>query len=270
MNARASAERLPGPGRIVEAVAVAVPEREVDVAAVARRCPATASARATPPGRGRSATARIVSRTKICSSTAREGGRVAGRDLVLAVAELGVVLLEHDPLRLERRHQVVDHVLRRRSCRSSRSTGCGRPARSRRSTARASENSFSNETSMRRPRSARRSHMRFRNERWHTGAGLPSRPIMSTSIAPVRGRVRQHPERLRVGPQPHLADRPHVRHRLQLVEAVHRLHGHGQADAARDPALEAVAAATPCRGWCRRCRSRGTAPGAGRARRRRG
>ena len=29
--------------------------------------------------------------------------------------------------------------------------------------------------------------MRLRNERWHTGAGLPSRSSMSTNIAPVFG-----------------------------------------------------------------------------------
>ena len=55
------------------------------------------------------------------------------------------------------------------------------------STLRASENSFSNATRSVSPRSARRAIMRFRNVRWQTGAGSPSRPQWSVSTAPVYG-----------------------------------------------------------------------------------
>ena len=56
-------------------------------------------------------------------------------------------------------------------------------------------------------------------------------------------------------------------HRLEMVEAVHRLHRHGQADAALRSCPRARGGCSTCRAWCRRCRSRGSARGAGRPRR---
>ena len=53
-------------------------------------------------------------------------------------------------------------------------------------------------------------------------------------------RVRQHPERVEIGDKPDLAHRPHAGNRLQLVEAVHRLHRDGEPDPGLEPALEAV------------------------------
>ena len=78
------------------------------------------------------ATARIVSRTSSCSSAARSAGACGGRDLLLAVAELGVVLLERDPLRVERGDEVVDVVLRRGRPDRREAERPSRPARSRR------------------------------------------------------------------------------------------------------------------------------------------
>ncbi len=63
------------------------------------------------------------------------------------------------------------------------STGCGTPSPS----ARASVNSFSKAACSTPPQSARRSAWRLRNERWQTGAGAPSRPTWSVSIAPLWG-----------------------------------------------------------------------------------
>jgi hypothetical protein len=53
-------------------------------------------------------------------------------------------------------------------------------------------------------------------------------------------RVRQRPERVEIGDEPDLAHRAHAGNRLQLVEAVHRLHRDGEPDPGLEPALEAV------------------------------
>ncbi len=55
-------------------------------------------------------------------------------------------------------------------------------------------------------------------------------------------RVGQDAERVEVGHEPHLPDRPHALDRLQLVERVHRLHRDREPDAAAQAALEAVPA----------------------------
>ena len=65
------------------------------------------------------------------------------------------------------------------------------------------------------------------------------RPLVDEHRAGAR-RVRQHAERGGVGHEADLTDRPHVGHGLQVVEPVHRVHRHRQADAAAHAALEAV------------------------------
>ena len=55
--------------------------------------------------------------------------------------------------------------------------------------------------------------------------------------AGVRG-VGEDAERVEIGDEPDLADRPHALDRLQLIERVHRLHGDGQANPGLEPALE--------------------------------
>ena len=99
MKAGRNVESLSGCSGLVEQVAfVPLPGREVDVGAVARPGRATASARARRSGPCRAATPRMVSRTSTCWSAAVQRRRRGDRDLLLAVAELGVVLLERDPL----------------------------------------------------------------------------------------------------------------------------------------------------------------------------
>ena len=166
----------------------------------------------------RAATPRIVSRTSSCSSAACSAGAWRGRDLLLAVAELGVVLLERDALRVERGDELVDVVLRRgRADRREAERRVDRHVRAV-DLRRERELVLERRRAAASPRSASRASMRFRNERWQTGAGSPSSPTWSVSTAPRVRRVRQHAERLEVGDEPDLADRAHARDRLQLVE----------------------------------------------------
>ena len=151
--------------------------------------------------------ARIVSRTSSCSSAACSAGACAGRDLLLAVAELGVVLLEHDPLRLERRRRArrrspataVMPIVEKHSARVDRHVARRRPTV-------ASENSFSNATSQRRPRSASRSlhplQERALADRRRVAVEADrgrraSRPCAARTAAPgtCRGRARGGPRR---------------------------------------------------------------------------
>ncbi len=83
--------------------------------------------------------------------------------------------------------------------------------------------------------------MRRRKPRWSTGATSPSRRELVDEHRPGVRRVGQHPERGRVGHEPQLADRAHALDRLEVVEAVHRLHRHRQPDARAHAPLEAVA-----------------------------
>ena len=215
----------------------------------------------------RAATPRIVSRTSSCSSAAWSAGACAGRDLLLAVAELGVVLLERDPLGVERRGQVVDVVLGRPS---SPIVEKHRPAVDRlvRAVDRAGERELVLE---RRPACAGRARraarsIRLRNERWQTAAGIPSSPIMSVSTTPVCGAYGSTRNVLGVGDEPHLADRPHAR----------RPAGAGRASsspASRRSGRCPLSSRPPrpwrarrlARGSCRRCRTRGSGRGGDRS-----
>ena len=103
LGARAGRRR----GGVVEAVALAVPQREVDVAAVARAVgPRLRRERGDEPVLRGDAADRLAHEDLLVRRPQRR--RVRGRDLLLAVPELGVVLLERDALLLERVDERVD------------------------------------------------------------------------------------------------------------------------------------------------------------------
>src|SRR5690349_24447717 len=95
---------------IVEAVGRVFPQGEVDMAAVAGVLrPWLGGQRGNQPASGRHGADRLADQKLLVGRL--QGGGVGGRDLLLAVPELRVVLLERDALRLERRGQLVDVVL---------------------------------------------------------------------------------------------------------------------------------------------------------------
>ena len=174
-------------GGIVEAVAVALPQREVDVAAVARVLrPRLRRQRGGQAMRGRDGADRLAHEQLLVdrgqgAARARSRSRAGrGRARRSTARARSSAPRARPPGRRSRPATS--------SCRWSRSTGCCRPARSRRPRppARARTRSRTRPPCARRS-SPRRSIMRARNERWQTGAGFPSRPIMSTSMAPVCG-----------------------------------------------------------------------------------
>ena len=101
-----------GTRTVEETVAVALPEREVHVAAVAGVVrPRLRRERGDETVARGDAADRLADEQLLVRGLQRR--RVTRRDLLLAVPELGVVLLERDPLQLERRGELVDIVLRR-------------------------------------------------------------------------------------------------------------------------------------------------------------
>ena len=229
-----------GRRRVVEAVALTglVPQREVDVTAVAgvlrprlrrERCDETVSRRNAPE--------RFADEQLFVRCAQRRC--VLRRDLVLAVAELRVVLLEHDPLRLECRDEVVEVLLRRR--RADRGEAEPRIDRhvgsvhvdgerelvlERNLEPRASLGEAPLHPLQERPLADRR---RLAVERHH----------VDDHPAQVRS-VRQHAKRVRIGHEAYFADRSHPLDGLQLVERAHRLHRDGEPDAALDAPCEPV------------------------------
>src|SRR5581483_10380323 len=166
--------------------------------------------------------------------------RVAGRDLLLAVAELGVVLLEHDPLRLERRRQLVDVVLRSRH--RDRREAERRVDRNVLAVDAPRERELVLERGPERQAALSKARLHPLEERaLADGRRLAVEAYVVGEERAGVGRVGQDAEGLQVGDEPDLADRAHPLDRLQLVEAVHRLHRDRQPDAARKPALEPVA-----------------------------
>ena len=134
-------------------------------------------------------------------------GRMGGGDLLLAVAELGVVLLERDPLRLERRRQLVDVVLRRRSSRSSRSTAHESTGTYSPSTARGQRELVLERGAELQPALGQPALHALEKRALARRGRRAVEPTWSVSTrADVRG-VGQDPECLEVGHQPHLADR---------------------------------------------------------------
>ena len=210
---------------VVEAVAppLAVPEREVDVAAVAGGVrPRLRRERGDEPMARGDAADRLAHHELLVGGLQRRA--VGRRQLLLAVPELGVVLLERGcpaprgPRRGRRRSPAT------RSCRWSRSRGSSRPARTRRRRLVASENSFSNATSSTRRARPAAPPSASGTPAGQTGAGVAVERSWSTSMAPVGGAYGRTRNVSGIGDEADLADRPHPLHRLQLVERVHRLH----------------------------------------------
>ena len=164
-----------------------------------------------------------------------------GRDLLLAVAELGVVLLDGDPLRVERRRPARRRSPARSSSRSSRSTARCRPGRSATPPcARARTRSRTPRGTPARARpagapcaSGSRAGRRRRACRRAPGDRSARRPSRartgSARKVDVSGSRRNSP----TGPRSSIG--------CSWSSAVHRLHRTGHADAAREPPLEPVA-----------------------------
>ncbi|HEX3317297.1 MAG TPA: hypothetical protein VHR88_04720 [Solirubrobacteraceae bacterium] len=102
------------------------------------------------------------------------------------MAELGVVLLECDPLCLQRGDEVVDVVLRCRRADGREAQG-GVDGDIGAVDSVASENSFSNAARSVTSCASSAASIRLRNERWQTPAGAPSRVMWSVRTAPVCG-----------------------------------------------------------------------------------
>src|SRR5262249_44579271 len=96
--------------RVVEAVALALPEREVDVTAVARAAGPRLGRERGDEAELRGDAADRLSHEDLLVDRAQRGG-VSGGDLLLPVAELRVVLLERDVLPVERLGERVDESL---------------------------------------------------------------------------------------------------------------------------------------------------------------
>ena len=170
-----------------------------------------------------------------------DGGRVRGRDLLLAVAELGVVLLDRDLLGVERGDQRVGVVLR--SGGGDRREAQPGVHRHEPALLAAGERELVLE-------GGAQDQPAFGEPAVHPleeaaladgGGGAVELEVIGEHGA-GRGRVGEHAEGVEIRHQAELADRPEAVDRLQLVEPVHRLHRAGHADAAREPALQAVPA----------------------------
>ena len=169
-----------------------------------------------------------------------ERRRVADRQLLLAVAELRVVLLDRNALRLERGHDVVHHGRRRRHPdggeaetlvqRHEPAVGLLHGQR---------EFAFEGRAHAEPCRGAGGDLALEEGAR----ARLPRRPLQRAHVARhgrrVR-RVRKHGERLRIGDEPDLADGAQALDGLELVQHVHRLHGHREPDAVGQPMRQPV------------------------------
>ena len=252
-----------GRGGVVEAVPRArrVPQREVDVAAVAGVVrPRLRRERGDEAVPRRDAADRLAHEQLLVGRLQRR--RVRGRDLVLAVAELGVVLLELDALRVERRDEVVDVVLRRgRADRREAEAGVDRHVRAvdlRRERELVLERHLEHSAALGQPRL----HPLEERALAHGRRLAVEADVVGQHRAGV-GRVRQDAERVEVGHEPHLADRPHALDRLQLVERRSSPACRPSARCRCAGAPPGRAARSPSRAPCRRCRTRGSGRAAG-------
>src|SRR6266545_979740 len=228
------------PRVVVEPVVPVRPEREVDVPAVSGR----GWPRLRRQGRdqavlGRDAADAFADEDLLVRRT--HGGRVPGRDLLLTVAQLCVVLLERDLLLLERIEQGVHVRLRR-----------GHPDR-REAEARVDWRELP--VALARERELvlerRLESAALREPIAHApeegprtlGRRLAVQPDQIDEDRAGARCVGEDAERLQVRNEPDLADRAHSLDGLELVEPVHCLHRDGQPDPALEPALEAVHAA---------------------------
>ncbi len=164
---------------------------------------------------------------------------VARGDLVLAVPELRVVLLEHDSLCVERLGELVEIVLRRgRADGREAQTGVDRDeltVDARRERELVLERYLESQVPLREPLLHPLEERALADRRRRA----VQRDVVDEHRARVR-RIGEHSERVGIGHETNLADGSHAVDRLQLVEPVHRLHGDGEPDAARDSSLEAV------------------------------
>ena len=159
------------------------------------------------------------------------------RDLVLAVAELRVVLLQDDPLGIERAGELLDVALRRRRAdRREAQAGVDRDEGSvhlRRKRELVFERRLE-------PGSALREPLLHPRQERPLGDGrrfAVQLHLVDEHRARAR-RVRQDAEGFRIGDEANLADGSHSLDRLQLVERVHGLHGHREPDPGPHPVGE--------------------------------
>ena len=210
-------------GGVVEAIAltVAVPQGEVDVAAVARVVrPGLRGERGRQPQAGGDAANRLAHEHLLVRRT--HGRRMGDRDLLLAVAELDVVLLDVDGLLLERVDELVGVVLRGRH-----------PDR------REAERGIDRNVGTAFVRGQRELVLEGGLERLAALGEALDHPLQERALAHGRGpavqpdvvgdhgpavrHIGDDDERVEVGNEAHLADRAHPLDRLKLVERVHRL-----------------------------------------------
>ena len=164
--------------------------------------------------------------------------RVRGGDLVLAVPELRVVLLEPDLLGVECRRQVVDVVLRRGG--ADRREAEPRVDRDEPSVDPGRERELVLECDLEPLAALGQTVFHPLQERALACRGIAVELHVVDEHGAHPRRVRKNAKRVRVGNEPDLTDRPHAFDRLELVERVHRLHRDGQPDPALDPGVETV------------------------------
>ena len=156
-----------------------------------------------------------------------ERRRVADRELLLAVAELRVVLLDRNPLRPRARPRGRPSRARPSSSRRWRSRGywsSGANPPSGCFTARV--NSHSKAARTLNPAAAQAAICRLRKERGHASHGAPSSVRMSLVMAAACGAYGRTVKVSRIRDEPDLADGAQALDGLELVQHVHRLHGH--------------------------------------------
>src|SRR5215475_13029874 len=167
-------------------------------------------------------------------------GRVSDGELLLPVAELRVVLLDLDVLRLQAFHDIVHHRGRGGHADGGeaerlveRGVGAVRVLDGEGELA--LEGGAHGEA-----RFGAGGDLALEEGAW---ARLPRRSLERAHVDDhgrgVRG-VGQHGEGLRIGHKTDLAHGPHALHGGELVEHVHSLHGHGEADPVHHPRGEAL------------------------------
>jgi hypothetical protein len=162
---------------------------------------------------------------------------VSRRDLVLPVAELRVVLLQADALPLQRVGELVYVVLRRRRAdRREAKAGVDRHELPVDDDCKR-ELVLECDLELRAALGELRLHPLQERPLAHRGRLSVELDVVDDHRAGA-GRVRKHPKGLGIGHEPDLADRAHPVDRLELIERVHGLHRHRQADAAPDAALQ--------------------------------
>ena len=148
------------------------------------------------------------------------------------MAEFRIVLLDLDPLRLERRDDVVhDDGGRGHTDRGEAQRLVERREAPRRDLRTASVHSPSKAARSVMPAAAQAAICRLRNERGQASQGAPSSVSMSVVIAAVCGAYGRSVNVSGIGREADLPDWPHALDRRELIEHVHGLHGHGQPDA---------------------------------------